>query len=157
MDLQVDLQASALKVPAVQWAVFTDDPRSRLRADLVRLQRLVHERRVEQGNAPAMPEAAHLAAVWDRLFSSIPGDRVLMLMPIPERQFVKSDDASGQRWIVTKAVRKDSNAYCWCIPLDAATSGRGPSITLGDANALNLADVANDHEDGSRSSGRGDR
>jgi hypothetical protein len=134
--LQLELTARYVDPMAVQWAIFATDPRPRYRAELARLT-------ARQGAADAAPKGRATAAsaswAWDHLFGTIPGDHVHLLTSAPNVvHMIKSDGAAGRKWLVTKSVRRNGEAFCWCLPFDAAP-GSEERLVLDDANVERLA------------------
>jgi hypothetical protein len=134
------LEPQATDAPAVQWAIFSEDPTSRFRADLRFLE--AHREPTEGAKVSAKPD--YLIACWNRLFRAITGDRVYLLTSAAETAFT-TNDPSGHKWVATKAVRSGTAGICWCIPFEAA-SGQLLQIRLDLQNRATLSDLAEKHE-----------
>ena len=134
--LRLTLEPQAVDAPALQWAVFSEDPRRRFRADLRTLED--HLKKAEATDVERGP--AWLLAGWNRLFRVIPGDRVYILTSASENALT-TNEHGGHKWVATKAVRSGTAQYCWCIPFDA-TVGQIIEVTLGTQNRATLTDLA---------------
>ncbi len=128
-ELQLELQAPHANVTVLMWAIFADDPRPRFRGDVARFS----------ASTPGGPRVVPLAAMWDRLFSAIPGNQIHLLTAAPNvAHLIKSDGDGGRKWIVTRAVHRREESICWCLPFDAIPGHQG-IVVLDDTNLESLA------------------
>ena len=142
-QLRLTLAAPALNAAAVQWAVFSEDPKIRFATDLEMMAPHHQARLAESVDAAGRiaVRLRQLAATWDHLFRLVRGDRVWLLTPGPLECTCTSNEAGGRKWAATKAVRGAAVAHCWCVPFDAMP-GRQAAIVFDDQNVVDLADLA---------------
>jgi len=121
--LGVKLEVPDLDIPAVQCAVFAEDPQNQLREKLRKTA------------------WADRSVLWDLLFRSVTGDEVYLLGANPNVSMgLASNAPGGKKWLVTKIARKGETNYCWSIPFTTAP-GQDVTIQLTTQNALRLEDV----------------
>ena len=126
----LSLDSPDLPVPAVQWAIFNEDPVPEFK-DRIRRYRGGYEKQIKGSkNERRMREirSARITVDWDRGFRKVSGDKVYMLTGEPlHSQGYSSDSADGPKWIVTKAVSTGGMPICWCLPVEVH---RGETIQL---------------------------
>ena len=133
--LRLSLERQAADEPAVQFAVFSEDPRSPFRANVRTLEQLDKAEARDTGGG-----RGRLLACWNRVFRTISGDRVYMLTSATENALT-TNEPGGQKWVATKPVRSGTAECCWCIPFEAAV-GQVTQIGFDSQNRTNLADLA---------------
>jgi hypothetical protein len=145
------LEPQATSAVALQWAIFSEDPTSRFRADLRFLE--AHRQKTEDTK---ILTPHYLVACWNRLFRTITGDRLYLLTSAGETAFTTEVPAAGsarggerepvgRKWLTTKAVHTGADGFCWCIPFDATTE-QVLDVRLDLKNRTRLADLAEKHE-----------
>jgi hypothetical protein len=131
------LDAAAIHTPAIQFAIFTDDPKARFAAELrMRGDSLRSLAERPEGDTDAL--AGTLSAIWNGLFRAVTGDRVALLFPAPHEHGYMSNEAPGPKWLATTTARGPWGARSWCVPFEAVP-GRVVTIELDATNALDLA------------------
>jgi AraC-like DNA-binding protein len=142
----VRLSAPDLRPEAVLLGVFRSDPVLSFRREAAsprtpqRITRLV-ERFGARRSALKHAIAVTRSALWDDLFSELPGDEVYLLAGqslggIPA--VVTSEDVGGDRWIATKTTGDLHDPYCWAVCF-SANAGSVQEIDLDDRNRFDLA------------------
>ncbi len=124
--IAIKLSMPGLDIPAVQCAIFSDDPLERLKAD----------RQRARGGDPAV--------MWDLLFRNVTGDEVYLLSASTNATAgLGSNQPGGKKWLVTKTARSGEKVYCWSVPFEANPE-KDVSIQLSSTNALTVADIFKD-------------
>lgn len=113
--VEVTLDSPDLKTPAVQWAIFSEDPVQQYRATLKRIRNALSN--PTENTGAATRTKAQMIAAWDGVFKAVTGDRVNLLTTAP--QGWSSDSEDGPRWIATKTVNIRGEPVCWCERIDA--------------------------------------
>jgi hypothetical protein len=129
--LRLSLDPGALDAPAILWTVLAEDPKPRFLANV---------QGPEMDAADARARRGRLRAAWDRLFSLVRGDRVYLLTPAPREHALTTNEETGHRWVVTKAVRTADGVCSWCVPF-APVLGQSVEITLDARNRPSLDDL----------------
>ena len=127
--------AEATDEPALQFAVFAEDPRLQFKANLATLQALDKGDARDSGGG-----RGRLCACWSRAFRTIPGDRVYMV-PRAGEIAVTTSEQGGPKWLATKWVHRGEADSCWCIPFDAEV-GHVIQIALDSGNRTDLTALA---------------
>lgn len=116
--LAIRLDGTGLDIPALQYALFSEDPKELLKQ---RMQR-------RPGPAPIL---------WDLLFTQVTGDDVGLLISNPNSMVgMMSNGPGGKKWLVTKVSTQGGKAYCWSIPFE--TDAEGEAIVLNKDNVMDL-------------------
>lgn len=134
--LRLALEPQAVDAPALQWAIFSEDPRHQFVAD----QRVLADHLKKPGAPQVERGPGWLVASWNRLFRAITGDRLYILTSAPYNALT-TNERGGHKWLATKAVRSGAAEVCWCIPFDVAT-GQVVQIRLDSENRINLSNLA---------------
>ena len=141
--ISLNLDMPDLIPPAVQWAVFDEDPLPRFKAELQRWGNL-HRRRISEItdiNKREMARSAQIGVSWDLLFKSVTGDQVYLLTSAPgTAHMISSNEPKVQIWIATKVVQVNRKPFCWSLPVETKI-GTEIAVTLTKENALNVAVV----------------
>ena len=135
---------------AVQYAIIDADPVERLRTEIARSETIAPVDRADEAEAVRQ---GRREAAWESIFRDVPGDRVYLLEDygLPEatdpaastatRSFVSvlisSNDAEGQKWLVTKVLRAGGRRLVWSVPFQARR-GHLTTIVLRESNASDL-------------------
>ena len=133
--LRVKLEPQAADEPALQFAVFSEDPRARFKTNLQTLEDLEKAEPRDIGTG-----RGRLLACWNRVFRTITGDRVYMLSTETENTLT-TNERGGHKWVATKSVRSGTAECCWCIPFDAV-AGQVVQVSLGSQNRTDLTALA---------------
>ena len=137
--LRLRLSVPSLDPPAVQYGVFSQDPRKRFPADLRGVEP-VYQRKLAETADPGKRQALRriqLAAVWSHLFRELRGDQVHLLVPPCSDTALMSNAPAGAKWLVTKPVQIGGRSCCWSVPFEASP-GQEIEITLAEDNLLDL-------------------
>ena len=133
--LRLTLEPQAVDEPALQYAVFSEDPRARFKANLQTLEDLDKAEARDIGTG-----RGRLLACWNRVFRTIPGDRVYMLTTTTESALT-TNELGGHKWLATKPARSGAAECCWCIPFDAVV-GQVIQMSLDPRNRTDLTALA---------------
>jgi hypothetical protein len=133
--VRVALEPEATDEPALQFAVFSEDPRLRFKSNLETLEALDRSEAGGSGGG-----RGRLCACWSRAFRTIPGDRVYMVTRAGDIA-VTTSEQGGRKWLATKGVHRAEADSCWCIPFDAEV-GHVVQIALDSANRTDLTALA---------------
>ena len=136
----LSLDSPDLPVPAVQWAIFNEDPVPQFKERL-RRNRNIHQKLLKnsqnEGRMRSM-RAAQISSDWDRAFRRVPGDKVYMLTGEPlHSQGYSSDGGDGEKWIVTKTVSVHGTPVCWCLHVEVH-EGETIQLKLTEKNRFDL-------------------
>ena len=139
----LSLDSPDLPVPAVQWAIFNEDPVPEFK-DRIRRYRGGYEKQIKGSkNERRMREirSARITVDWDRGFRKVSGDKVYMLTGEPLHSQGYSDDGGdGEKWIVTKTVSVRGTPVCWCLHVEVH-QGENPQLKLTEKNRVDLLGV----------------
>jgi len=143
--LRLAFQASSLSPPAVQYAIFSEEPTPRFLTDLKRVKEIcrVQLKDIHDLNERRARREIQLAGVWGRLFRSVRGDEVHLAVPGCSELVLMSNAPAGKKWLVTKTVQVGGRRCCWSVPFEAVAA-QETEVTLTEDNALHLATLDND-------------
>ena len=146
-QIQPELDVPELDLEAVQFAVRESNPveeyKKVLAQSRIRLQNeLSEEKDSEQRD---LLKTARMIGPWDRLFKSVTGDEVYLLVPRRSGKnqsrtrviLISSNGPEGRRWLTTKVAYREGKPICWCIPVDTVI-GKEVHVELRGENSLNL-------------------
>ena len=136
----LSLDSADLATPAVQWAIFYDDPVPQFKERVKRNRNLNLKMLKNSGDERRMKatRSAQITADWDRAFRKVTGDKVYMLTGgAGESQGYSSDDGGGDKWIVTKTVSVHGTPVCWCLHVEVH-QGENPQLRLTEKNRFDL-------------------
>ena len=132
--IDIKLQMPGLDPPAVQMAVFYEDPVNYFDQHL----------RIAKVNSyvsdPNFDPTGWMLGCWDGSFRMISGDRLYLLTMEPVRY--TSSDIGKKVWIVTKAARVGEKPVCWRIPLKVKF-GKEYQVVLSKNNQFDLEGTFN--------------
>ncbi len=137
--LRLRLSVSSLDQPAIQYGVFSEDPRKGFSSDLKRVEHVYLQKPAETED-PGKRQALRrirLAGVWSHLFRTLRGDQVYLLVSPCSDASLMSNAPAGAKWLVTKPVQIGGRPCCWSVPFEAAP-GQEIGITLAEDNLLDL-------------------
>lgn len=137
--LRLRLSMPSLEPPAVQYGVFSEDPRKTFSSDLKRVEP-VYQQKLTETEDPGQRSALRriqLGAVWSHLFRALRGDQVYLLVSPCSDTALVSNDPAGPKWLVTKPVQIGGRPCCWSVPFGAAP-GQEIEITLAEDSLLDL-------------------
>jgi len=142
--LRLLLDVPSLNPPAVQYAIFSEDPVPRFAADLERAETACRAqlRDIHDADRRQTVRRVQLAGVWNRLFRVIGGDQVYLAIPGCSDPALMSSAPQGNKWLVTKPVQAGGRVFCWSVPF-AAVPAQEVAVNLSEHNALDL--TALDH------------
>jgi hypothetical protein len=142
--MNIGLDAPGLRHEAVQWAIFDEDPVPDFQARVERMQSYYRKRIEEAADADAkeMQRSVGMSVSWDLGFKKITGDQ-LYLLTAGGPHGISSNGPDGKKWIVTKTVRIDGKAACWCIPVEVKT-GQSIDVWLEEDNLFDLNTAFNE-------------
>jgi len=139
------LHMPELDPEAVQFAVLESDPIEDYRKVLLqRRDRFRRELSEEKDSRQReLLKMAQMTGTWDRLFKSITGDQVYLLVPsrsernqsLTRATLISSNGPEERRWLTTKIAYRNGTPTCWCIPLDTAI-GKSVQVELRNENVL---------------------
>ena len=140
----VDLDMPSLEPPAVQYAVFDEDPLPAFTA-LVKRMSGHYRQQLKKADNEARREqlrAIQMTVGWNLGFKKVTGDKLYLLAkgPRSSKTTLSSNSPGGKKWIVTKTVRIDGKPVCWCIPVELA-KGKRIDITFEKSNTFDLQRV----------------
>lgn len=140
----IALDSPDLATPAVQWAIFNEDPVPEFKERMARY-RSAYQKEDAKGTKRQwrMREirSARITGDWDRSFKRITGDKMNLLTGAPgHSQGYSSDGDDGQKWIVTKIVSIHGTPVCWCLPVEVR-KGETIQIKLTEKNRFDLLEV----------------
>jgi len=136
--MNLSLQAPSFATPAVQWAIFDNDPVPAFKAQIQKMQWIYQEqlRGAENEAAREDTRKGWMTIQWDSGFKGIPGD-CLCLLTSDNPPPIESNEPDGKKWIVTKVVMTKGKPLCWCIPVEVKY-GEEIDVTLADKNVFDL-------------------
>ena len=139
--MSMSLEGAGLATPAVQWAIFDEDPIPGFEARTKKRQWVYREqlRRAENEAAREDTRSEWMTMQWDSAFKEIPGDR-LNLLTSDTHDPIKSSEPDGKKWIATKVVMAKGKPTCWCMPVEVKY-GEEIKVTLTDKNVFDLGSV----------------
>ncbi|MCU0914005.1 MAG: hypothetical protein MUC88_05520 [Planctomycetes bacterium] len=140
--LELTLEMQGLKPPALQWAVFDEDPLPGF------VERLERRRKTLPAAVKAAPEQEEVAARnarisvnWDLAFRKITADEAYLLTPAPRGSHgYTTNGPAGPKWIVTKTVMIDGKPHCWCVPVEVK-AGKEIALILRAKNITDLTGI----------------
>lgn len=136
----LNLNAPTLVPPAVQFAVFDEDPVPGFR-NRVKARREYNQKSIEEAKEAGKERIAHSVAMrraWDSGFEAVTGDDVSLLVSAPSIfQGISSSGPDGRKWIVTKTVQIEKEPVCWYLPVDVKV-GKETKVTLSEKNMFDL-------------------
>ena len=136
--IALNLQVPSLVPPAVQYAIFDQDPLPAFTAR-IKAMRISYRDRLGQAKNEAAREEERQALMgkqWDRGFKDIPGNR-LYLLKSGEKGAHESGRPDGKKWIVTRVEQIKGKPVCWCLPVEVKT-GKEIQATLTEENVFDL-------------------
>ncbi len=140
--LELSLDMPSLTAPALQVAVFNEDPLLGFRQRLER-NRGTHAAFVNAAPAQQKDQARHvqISVVWGAAFRKITGDEVYLLTPGPRGSLqLSANTPAGKKWIATKVVMINQRPCCWCLPVQTK-GGQEIPLVLNGENILDLTGV----------------
>ncbi len=140
--LELSLDMPNLTAPALQVAVFNEDP---LLEFMQRLERNRGTRAALVNAAPTQQRdqvrGTQISVIWDLAFRKITGDEVYLLTPAPQGSLqLSANTPAGKKGIATKVVMIDQRPCCWCLPVQTK-GGKEIPLMLNGENVLDLAGV----------------
>ena len=153
--LHPTLDMPELSPPAVLFCIQNVDPQPKYKKALEKLTEAREHGRLQ--HLPAVPPETikqwTLRSAWDSVFHEVPGDRIGLLcqsatvsqISSPETSLshavlIKSTDAPGKKWIVTRATEFRGKAVCWCVPVEVEV-GQRSEVVLSADNMTTLESV----------------
>jgi hypothetical protein len=143
--LRLRLSVPSLDEPALQYSVFSEDPRKGFSSDLKRVAQVCQQKLAETED-PGKRQAIRRiqrASVWSHLFRALRGDEVYLLVPPCSGIALMSSAPAGAKWLVTKPVQIGGRPCCWSVPFQAVP-GEEVEITLAEDNLLDLEALDSD-------------
>lgn len=143
--LRLLFQAASLSPPAIQYAIFSEEPIVRFLADLARVRCTcrVQLNDIHDINERRARRQIQLAGVWERLFRAVRGDEVHLAVPGCSELVLMSNAPAGKKWFVTKTVEVGARRCCWSVPFEAV-AGHEAAVSLREDDALDLTTLDND-------------
>lgn len=144
--IHLNLDMPLLNPPAVQWAIFDEDPIARFKESLHRMEEIFqsHLAEIEDDAMREHAMSSQLSVTWDLMFRSVTGDKVYLLTSVPGIfHMVSSNESPGKKWVVSKVVQIGEEPYCWSVSFDAVI-GEVAEIKLTKDNALHLDSMVDD-------------
>lgn len=140
--LEQSLEMPGLNPPAVQWAIFDEDPMPAFIQCLdEKRESLAARLNAADSRTKTIVRDAQIQAAWDLMFRRITADQLYLLTPAPRGTFcLTANTPSGRKWLVTKVVTIDKKAFCWCMPIET-NAGETIQIVLNQDNILDLTEV----------------
>jgi hypothetical protein len=142
-QLTIRLDSPNLDPPAVQYAVFDNDPLPAFDA-LVKKMSASNRERYQQAETDQLKEIQRTSGMtvdWDMGFKRVTGNQLYVLTPSVSHQHrLSGNGPDGKKWIVTKTVRAGGKVVCWCLPVEVK-KGESVKITLSNSNAFDLEAV----------------
>lgn len=129
------LADKGLDIPAVQFAVFKNDPVPEFTRDY----REFSSRMKREGKDRYTDETSMMSVTWDILFRKITGDELYLLVP-GEPNILSSNDVPGKIWLVTKCSSRKGEPVVWVIPVDVKT-GVCLDVKFTMENSISLGDI----------------
>ena len=151
------IELDGLRPPSVLWTLMPSDPLPGYRERATR-NPMPDFSALRTPSSPDQfsSRQAYLAAAWDIAFRDVTGDRVWLLVddrkvtqlpPVNDGErrvvlaatftAVSSNEPSGSRWFVTKAVLHKGRALAWAVRVNAET-GKMARVGVAEDNALDL-------------------
>ncbi len=142
--LGLELDASEMGLPAVQFAVLDHDPVPGYVAELKRMQSF-YRPQLEKVDTEAWKEQqrrSQMQVSWDAAgFQDVAGVNLGLLVGRQGNRFWgvtrSSNGPGGKKWVVTKAEGAEGKVVCWCIPVEVKT-GEEVHVTLNKDNVFDL-------------------
>jgi len=140
--LELSLEMPELAPPALQWAVFDEDPLALFG------ERVGRRSAIYAATVNAAPDArkelvrqAQISVAWDVAFRKITADELYLLAPAPRGTYsYATNSPAGKKWIVTKTVTIDKKPCCWCVPVESGGEEE-ISIVFDKTNIIDLTQI----------------
>jgi hypothetical protein len=143
LRLELDVPRSSL--PAIQYAIFAEDPIPQFRAILARMEKpwLAQLNEINDEKKRQTRKVLQRVWAWNHLFSTVPGDEVGLLVASDRDEVtLMSNSSSGMKWVVSKPVLLEDRMLCWSIPFEAVPGSKA-EITLNEETSLDLQTIEN--------------
>jgi hypothetical protein len=138
--LRLCLDISSSRLPAIQYAIFCEEPIAKFKAVLSRMEKPWAEQLNQIDDAQKRHTVKELqrASAWKHLFRSVPGDEVYLLIPGSSDIALMSNALAAKKWVVSMPVQIEGRRLCWSVPFEAV-AGSETAINLTEDTALDLA------------------
>ena len=142
LSLELDVPTSSL--PAIEYAIFSQDPIPRFKAILGRMEQKWRAQlnATEDEERRQTMRQLQRAVAWTHLFRSVSGDEVYLLTPGRAHTALMSNSSPGKKWVVSKPVAMGDKRLCWSLPFEAVV-GEKAEIRLSEDTALDLLAIEN--------------
>jgi hypothetical protein len=136
-----DLRLPNSKVPAIQWALFKNDPYELFRSGIAESPHVSKEF-LEIDSSADKEFTTHkqvaITGSWDSMFHHIPGDKVNLLVSHPQLGSSMASNESVERiWIATKVHKQQFSPVAWAFELHPKV-GDEIKLKLTENNCLDL-------------------
>jgi hypothetical protein len=131
-------------LPAVQYAIFPQDPIPLFKAVLNRMEKpwLEQLNKIDVEERRQTVKQLQQVGAWNHLFKDVRGDEVYLLLPAISEIALMSTAMAGKKWVVSKAVQIGDRRLAWNLPFEAV-AGQEVAVKLSKDNALDLAAIEN--------------
>ncbi len=135
--LRLELATPSWSLPAIQYAIFSQDPVPEFKAVFSRMEKswVPQLNEITDVERRKTVEQLQLAWAWNHLFRRIPGDEVGLLT---SEDVLMCGSAAGKKWFVSKPVQIGHRRLCWSVPFEAV-AGQEAAVKLTENTALDLA------------------
>lgn len=143
-SLHLELVVPKSSLPAIQYAIFPEDPIPRFRAILGRMEKTwqIQLNQIGDEKKRQTTKVFQRVWVWNHLFRTVPGDEVGLLASESADLTLMSSTSPGKKWVASKPVPLEDRWLSWSIPFEAV-AGREAKVRLSEDNALDLQTIEN--------------
>jgi hypothetical protein len=145
-SMTMSLDAPNLAAPAVQFALFDEDPAPGFEARIKKVHRFFRKQldAADDGDTRKSVRSLQMSLSWDFGFKTVTGDKVYLLTDAEGVCYsLRSSTTDGKKWFVTKTARMDGHPVCWRLPVQVKT-GEVVHVELTEDNMFDLETAFDD-------------